>query len=177
MEILGAEATRACPECNSIFHEDCWAENRGCAVYGCPQVPATEQRNALEIPPSYWGRETKPCPQCGNEILAAAKRCRVCGAVFTSAEPVAADDFRAHRALEARMPGLRRSIVVLLFFCLMPFSAPLGLIFGGFWYLKTRTDIASMPVLWSGLAKVGLTVAAVEVLLSGTFMVLRMASL
>lgn len=176
-EILDAEPTQTCPECESKYHDDCWVENRGCAVYGCPQVPRTEHRDALEIPPSYWGRERKPCPKCGTEILAAAVRCRTCGTVFTSAEPMAADKFRAQQSLEERMPGLRRSVVVLLIFCLMPCSAPLGLIVGGFWYLGRRDDMASMPPLWRGLAKVGLTVAAGEVLLGGIIIGLRMVLL
>src|SRR5512138_2081358 len=78
-----SELTR-CPECQSAYHADCWQENGGCAIYGCAQVPATEGRAALEIPAAYWGQEEKPCPACGRQILAAAVRCRHCGATFAS---------------------------------------------------------------------------------------------
>ena len=77
----------SCPECQAPYHAECWQENGGCAVYGCSQVPPTEHRQNIEIPVSYWGREKKPCPVCGTEILAAALRCRNCGTTFESALP------------------------------------------------------------------------------------------
>src|SRR5262245_19432238 len=48
---MGAgERRTACPACKAEYHQDCWQDNQGCAVYGCPEVPATEHREALEIP-------------------------------------------------------------------------------------------------------------------------------
>jgi hypothetical protein len=35
---LSGEKTTSCPSCKHIYHADCWAENRGCAAYGCDQV-------------------------------------------------------------------------------------------------------------------------------------------
>jgi len=29
----------ACPGCGAPYHAECWAENGGCAVYGCECVP------------------------------------------------------------------------------------------------------------------------------------------
>ncbi|MDB5173884.1 MAG: hypothetical protein JWN51_2657 [Phycisphaerales bacterium] len=38
------EETAECPSCGLPFHTDCWAENRGCSAYGCPQVGALEEK-------------------------------------------------------------------------------------------------------------------------------------
>ncbi|MDB5333913.1 MAG: hypothetical protein JWP03_5064 [Phycisphaerales bacterium] len=38
------EETTECPSCGLTFHSDCWAENRGCSAYGCPQVGALEEK-------------------------------------------------------------------------------------------------------------------------------------
>src|ERR1700689_4080854 len=76
-----------CPACRSVYHSDCWQENGGGAGYGWPQVSPAEGRVALEIPAAYWGQEEKPCPRCKRQILAAAVRCRHCGATFSSSRP------------------------------------------------------------------------------------------
>ena len=91
---LGAEEQKAaCPDCAAVYHADCWQENRGCAVYGCPQVPPTEKLDTLEVPMAYWGQEHKNCPVCGTQMLAAATRCRSCGTTFDSAAPTDRDQF------------------------------------------------------------------------------------
>src|SRR5689334_2486971 len=81
------DEVETCPGCRAGYHRGCWQENGGCAVYGCAHVPAVESRRAIEVPMSYWGQENKPCPSCGQQILAAAVRCRHCGATFASARP------------------------------------------------------------------------------------------
>ncbi|MCP4687142.1 MAG: hypothetical protein GY859_03770, partial [Desulfobacterales bacterium] len=86
-----------CPDCGARYHEECWRDNQGCAIYGCPGVPETEQLQSIEMPISYWGRENKPCPECGKEILAAAIRCRFCGTVFSTPEPIDKEAFRERR--------------------------------------------------------------------------------
>src|SRR5690242_14592696 len=91
-----SEALTDCPECHNADRPDCWQDNGGCAVYGCSQVPATEGRATLEIPAAYWGQENKPCPSCRQQILAAAVRCRHCGATFSSSRPEDAGEFRKH---------------------------------------------------------------------------------
>jgi hypothetical protein len=36
--IGGSDVMTPCPSCGLKFHDECWAENRGCAAYGCSQV-------------------------------------------------------------------------------------------------------------------------------------------
>src|SRR5579862_9091732 len=89
-----------CPHCHLPHHKDCWEYNGGCGTYGCPSAPAPQKLTDMEVPPSFWGQTEKACPACNNMIQAAALRCRFCGTVFSSTQPVQADDFRQQRSLE-----------------------------------------------------------------------------
>ena len=156
------EAKSACPACRAEYHADCWQENGGCAVYGCSQVPAVEQRHAVEIPVSYWGQENKPCPACGREILAAAVRCRHCGATFASARPEDTAEFQQRSDLEKRLPEVRRMVIWLFVFCVLPCLAPIGAIWGAVWYPSHREEVSALPSLYPALCKIGLGVAIAQ---------------
>ena len=156
------EETTVCPACQAVYHADCWKENGGCAVYGCSQVPAVEKRQALEIPVSYWGQENKKCPSCGTEILAAAVRCRHCGAVFESARPQEASEFQQRSALAGRLPGTRKMIIVLFIFCVVPCLAPIGAVWSIIWYATHREDVRALPSLYDAVCKIGLGVAVAQ---------------
>lgn len=159
------EETASCPCCQARYHAECWRENQGCAVYGCSQVPPTEARDRLEIAAAYWGREEKPCPVCGKTILAAAVRCRHCGAAFQSARPETAHEFRSRMGHQQRQPGLRMGAIWLFILCVLPCTAPLAALVGTGWYLSHRADIRGLPGVYRGLALLGLTIAAVQTLL------------
>jgi hypothetical protein len=157
---IGPEDEKAvCPSCNAVYHADCWRENGGCAVYGCEQVPAIEKRQALEIPVSYWGQENKKCPSCGNEILAAAVRCRHCGTVFQSARPQESAEFQQRTAISQRLPAARRTVVILFIFSVLSCLAPIGAVWGIIWYPGHREELRALPMLYSALCKIGLIVA------------------
>ncbi len=164
--------THRCPDCNTLYHEDCWEDNRGCAIYGCPGVPETEHLEAIEIPVSHWGREKKPCPKCGTEILAAAVRCRQCGTVFSSADPIEKKEYRDLQAAKERFPALRKGIILILVFCIIPCSAPVAAIIGLFWYISNRKAIAVMPTLYTGLCKVAFGVSIGQTVLIVIMLVL-----
>ena len=154
--IAPEDADTHCPDCHSRYHAECWQENGGCAVYGCPQVPPTEGRAALEIPAAYWGQENKPCPRCGMQILAAAVRCRHCGATFASSRPEDASEFQKKEQISSRLPSLKRTAVLVFVFCAVPCTALLASIVGLIWYLMNREALSSAPTLYSGLAKTGI---------------------
>jgi predicted amidophosphoribosyltransferase len=124
----------SCPGCGAHHHEECWRENGGCSVYGCRQTLATESRTEMEIPASWWGQENKPCPSCGREILAAALRCRHCGATFASARPEDQAEFRQRVQVTSEHPGLRARTVWMFVLSVLPLSAPVGAIMGAVWY-------------------------------------------
>ena len=154
---VGPDEVRSdCPECRAAYHADCWQENKGCAVYGCSKVPETELRESLEIPVSYWGQEKKPCPQCGQEIMAAAIRCRSCGAEFASARPEDSVEFRHRKEVESHAPKLRQATVWLVVFSAIPFTAPIAAVYGYFWYGSKKEELNTLPRLYPSLAKIAI---------------------
>jgi hypothetical protein len=48
------EPTIRCPDCDMVYHDNCWQENFGCSSYGCPQVDSLR-------PPEVQSEE--PAPQ------------------------------------------------------------------------------------------------------------------
>lgn len=152
------EPRAACPECRAEYHVECWNENGGCAVYGCTAVPQIEQRRSIEIPVSYWGQENKPCPACGQQILAAAMRCRHCGATFTSAHPEDSAAFSQRTALESRLPRIRQTVITLFVCSVLPCLAPIGGVAGLIWYATHREDVAALPSLYTALSRIGIVV-------------------
>lgn len=157
--IADADAKSACPSCHAEYHAECWQENGGCAVYGCSQVPVVEKRQAIEIPISYWGQENKNCPKCGRQILAAAVRCRHCGATFESARPQDADEFQQRSELSKRLPSAKRMIIWMFIFSVVTCLAPIGAVWGIIWYPSHREEIRALPSLYGALCKIGLGVA------------------
>lgn len=157
--IAESEAKASCSACNAEYHQECWQENGGCAVYGCAQAPAVEKRSAIEIPMSYWGQEHKQCPNCRKEILAAAVRCRHCGATFESARPQDTDEFQRRAELKARLPSLRRTVVLLFVLSMVPFLAPIGAVADLIWYPSHREELRALPAVYGALGKIGLVVA------------------
>ncbi len=171
------EPRTACPECRAEYHLDCWQENGGCAVYGCGQVPATEGRASVEVPVGYWGQEHKVCPVCNAQILAAAVRCRECGAVFQSARPLDSAEFSRATAQELQAPSLKRKLLLLFVLCVFPFTAPIAAIAGLIWLQSQRENVRELPAMFGALGKIGVGVGlfqtAAIVLLSILFALLR----
>jgi hypothetical protein len=141
-------------------------------VYGCSKVPPTEKLADVEIPVAYWGQENKPCPVCGNSILAVALRCRFCGTTFDTARPQDHAEFSQEAARKMREPSLRKTAVWILILGLIPFTAPFTAIFGGIWYMKNKRDLAAMPIVSRALSLIGLCVGAGQTILMIVLIVL-----
>ncbi len=156
---VAGQPARTCPACGVAVHDDCWEYNGGCGMYGCSAAPPTEKLDPLEMPVSYWGRETKNCPSCGQEIQAVALRCRHCGALFETAQPQDASSYRARSQLQRDLPAVRRGTVWLLVLSIVPCTALPTAIFGGAWYAGHRRQIAELPSLYGALAKLALAIA------------------
>lgn len=159
------EPKSVCTSCNRPYHIECWEQNKGCAVYGCPMVPTTEPLSELEIPVSYWGKEKKACPSCGEEILAAALRCSHCGAIFSSARPAALEEFQEEQQLKEEKATLQRNVILVFIFNMMIFTAPLGALLGFFWYKSKKKALKSLSNIYRTLAKIGLAVGITQTLL------------
>lgn len=159
--IEAGEARTACASCASPYHQDCWSENGGCAVYGCALVPKTEGLKPLEIPPAFWGKEDKACPLCGASIMAVAVRCRHCGGeVEARPEEKAAFERRAGR--KARLPALRRAALVFLAMSLLPGFSLITLIGGGIYYRSHRDEIRCAPSGTDGFFRIAVATAAAQ---------------
>lgn len=165
--VAPGEETAGCPECAAEYHRECWEENGGCAVYGCSHVPETQPLEGVEIPASHWGQEHKPCPECRATILAAAVRCRHCGAEFSTARELHRVEYRREQRRKEKLPGHRRNVTLLVIFSLFSCTAPLALVVGGIWYRGARHDLAKMPGVYAGLGRVALAVAAVQTVFIG----------
>lgn len=159
--IEAGEAAVACEGCHSPYHAECWTENGGCAVYGCTHVPKTDGLKPLEIPPAYWGREDKDCPQCGKSIMALAVRCRHCGAEIM-ARPEEKSVFQQRTERRARAPRLRTTAKVFLFMALLPGFALITLIAGTAYYRGNRDEIRRLPGGAEGLYRIAIGTAAAQ---------------
>lgn len=174
--LVDGDAAEVCPACKASYHADCWQENGGCSVYGCAAAASPPAREDIEIPVSYWGREHKDCPACGEEILATALRCRHCGKVFASATPLSARDLEEQKAVADRLPGMRKSAVAFLVFGVLTFTAPLAAIFGVLWRSRNKSTFRHLDPLYRTMFWVGIAVGfgqtaflAVLALLTGLF--------
>ena len=159
--ITSADEAEICPGCSAVYHRECWQENGGCGVYGCAHVPQVESRRAIEVPHSYWGQENKPCPSCGQQILAAAIRCRHCGMTFSSARPQGANEFQSRAALEARLPTARKRVIQIFLLSVIPFTAPVAAMWGLLWRRSHEEELETLPPLHVGLSKIGLAASLV----------------
>ncbi len=153
------EAACTCPDCSAPYHQECWDYNLGCAVYGCEQTPITEGLSHLEVPAAHWGKEEKECPRCKKTILAAATRCRHCGATFSSATPQGSASYHAQQRAQAKLPAVRTLSIWLLVFSLLTCTAPLAAVVGPIWYYSNRETIRRLPTLNAAMCRIAVGVA------------------
>ena len=164
-----------CPACQALHHHECWTYNGGCGVYGCDKAATNEGLSSLEIPASHWGREDKQCPNCGNVILAAAVRCRHCGATFSSATPQASGSFHQQNREKAKLPAVRVASIWLLVFSFIPCTAPFAAVIGTIWYFANAKAIQSLPSTNAALCKIAVGVAwLTTVILLGVYIMFPM---
>jgi hypothetical protein len=52
------DRVRKCPTCETPHHEDCWAENKGCTVFGCSMAPPEEEKVSVDVNPGPIGPGT-----------------------------------------------------------------------------------------------------------------------
>jgi hypothetical protein len=159
--IDAAEPMHLCDGCRAQYHEECWTENGGCAVYGCANVPKTEGLKPLEIPPAFWGREDKDCPRCGAKIMALAVRCRHCGGeVEARPEEQASYQRRADR--KARTPILRRAAKLFLIASLLPVLSLVTVVAGTLYYRANRDQIRRLSGGTDGLFRIAIATASAQ---------------
>ena len=159
------ETKSTCPSCKREYHSECWEQNKGCAVYGCPQVPPAEPVNELEIPTSYWGKEKKICPSCEKEILAASLRCSHCGTIFSDARPFTREEFQEEQDFKDKKKALQLRTILIVIFNILTFTAPFAAFIGFFWYRAKKKELKSLPHLYLPLIRIGLAVGILQTIL------------
>lgn len=100
-----------CESCDTPYHQECFAENEGCTVFGCPAwtarqlgVPLSQVPGAMAPRPTTQTQEvaqssqlqsnvidTTFCGSCGAAVAFDAKFCTKCGA--PAPPPVAKPSF------------------------------------------------------------------------------------
>lgn len=94
-EIADGEITITCPDCQMVYHEECWKENNGCATYGCKSAGCLNPPPLkVDIPESEHTPNSQPgngtnnliddsngiaCPHCHASITPGATVCWSCG--------------------------------------------------------------------------------------------------
>jgi hypothetical protein len=61
-----------------------------------------------------------------------------------------------------RLPELRRAVILLFIFCIIPFSAPFASVFGGHWYFLNREQLKALPTLYSAITKLAIFTALMQ---------------
>jgi hypothetical protein len=135
-------------------------------------VPPTEHLGTLEIPVSFWGKEEKNCPVCNQTILAAAIRCRNCGATFKMAAPETTADFRQRRSIEMSLPSVRKASIWILVLASLTCTAPIMAVVAPIWYRANRRKIKALPAINAAICKIAVGVALAQTFLIVLFMVL-----
>lgn len=158
--LADGEEVMRCPGCGTPSHRTCWDEIGGCGVYGCARVPPTEKLGELEIPAGHWGKDHKDCPACGQQILAAAVRCRHCGATFASAAPQSRLAYDLGLNARSERPHLKRRIIWLFVGSAIPCTTTFAGLIGLVFWLRRRAEIAALPGLYGALCIISLGLSA-----------------
>lgn len=160
--IAPGETAGRCPACDGPFHVECWESNGGCATYGCAQMPETVKAPEEAWGATHWGQADKQCPACGQKIRVAALRCRHCGTVFETAEPVSQTDYLRRSRAPAGGGFARAASIAIFLFGILPCSAPACLLFGGVWFLFNRDAVRGLPASHRMLCAMGLVASVLS---------------
>jgi hypothetical protein len=132
-------ATRTCDLCAATYHAECWAHNDGCGTYGCKRAPEALKLTVSDTPheSGAWG-DSKPCPNCGEELAASALRCNRCGATFDARAPMSPEDYHAQLARKAADRRDTMLASFLLAASAFGITAPMTLPLAGVWSVQKR---------------------------------------
>lgn len=153
--IKGGARTIVCSDCGTPHHIECWQENGSCTTFGCsgrPLDPSGLERPVLPEENVTADLTVKPCPYCGEEVRAAAIKCKHCKALIGRPEGAGeayngapgqyghassayfSDHVPTFDELERMMPNMQRPPEYPPTFAPRSWSWP-AFLFGPLWYL------------------------------------------
>lgn len=74
-EITQGDEHVICPDCGTIYHKDCWDDNKGCATYGCKSAQCLD----VHLNQDAVGQDFVPCPWCHTLLSPKTVICSACG--------------------------------------------------------------------------------------------------
>lgn len=83
----------ACPNCQMVYHKDCWKDNNGCATYGCrsagclnPPPMKIDLSSEVNVQHSSKNNEGYVCPKCHTKLVGGTTLCWSCGSELKNAQ-------------------------------------------------------------------------------------------
>lgn len=134
------EPVIACPDCQQDYHKLCWDEIGGCGSYGCKRAAVAQKPPLPVLVGAGWG-DSKPCPQCGQQISASLLVCS-CRARFPWADPMTPAEYASWLDQEAAIARARQLLIVLFILSLIGLTAPLAGAIAGIYAWSKRKRLA-----------------------------------
>jgi hypothetical protein len=82
-----------CASCGANHHSDCWAENKGCAILGCPASPDGATTAASQTPGAEWA--VSPATHVAASTAAPVTTAQPSPVISTGRGKDDEDDYRA----------------------------------------------------------------------------------
>jgi hypothetical protein len=159
------ETAIACPDCQQDYHKLCWDEIGGCGSYGCKQAAVAQKPPLPVLVGAGWG-DTKPCPQCGQQISSSLLVC-TCRARFPWADAMTPEEYRSWLDQQGAIARARQLLIVLFLLSLVGLTAPLAGAIAGIYAWRRRKLLAGTGGTYLAMGYGSAAIGTVYALLIG----------
>jgi hypothetical protein len=169
---VGNAQTITCPNCQQVYHKECWDEIGGCGTYGCASGPSIDKsENAVQSPLTAWG-DTKQCPACGETIKSIALRCRYCGTDFSSVDPLSLADLHRQVTTQEQDKAFKSKVIAIFIGSLIGVLAPIVLIVGLIYLLPRKKQLRRCGPVFAIMGYTSLGLSALYSVLMLLFLII-----